>query len=141
MMKNKTNSRRRFIKQAGILTAAANLGIFAAAKAESMNVSQPFIHHVYFWLKNPQSQDDYKKLLEGLQKLSKVKTIKEFYIGKPADTKRDVIDSSYSVSWLLIFNSRADQDSYQTDPIHLKFIDECSALWTRVVVYDTVSAV
>ena len=140
-MQNKSNSRRRFIKQAGLLTAATNLGIFAAAKAESMNASQPFIHHVYFWLKNPQSQDDFKKLLEGLQKLSKVKTIKEFYIGKPADTKRDVIDSSYSVSWLLIFKNKADQDSYQTDPIHLKFIEECSNLWSRVVVYDTVSAV
>jgi hypothetical protein len=141
MKQNKPNSRRRFIKQAGLLTAATNLGIFAAAKEESMNANQPFIHHVYFWLHNPENKDDYKKLIEGLQKLSKVKTIKDFYIGKPADTKREVIDSSYSVSWLLFFKNRADQDSYQTDPVHLKFVEECSHLWKKVVVYDTVDAV
>ncbi len=140
-MDKKSNSRRRFIKHAGLLTAAGNLGIFAAAKAESMNASTPFIHHVYFWLNNPESKEDYNKLIAGLQKLSKVKSIKDFYIGKPADTKREVIDSSYSVSWLLFFNSRADQDLYQVDPVHLKFVEECSNLWKKVVVYDTIDAV
>lgn len=140
-MQNKNNSRRRFIKQAGLATVAANLTIFAGTKAEPMSAEQPFIHHVYFWLKNPGSKDDYQKLLDGLKKLSKVKTIHQHYIGKPADTKRDVIDSSYSVSWLLFFKNKADQDSYQTDPIHLKFVEECSNLWSRVVVYDTVEAV
>ncbi|HET9433426.1 MAG TPA: Dabb family protein, partial [Chitinophagaceae bacterium] len=73
-------------------------------------------------------------------KLSKVKTIKDFYIGQAAATRRDVIDSSYDVSWVLFFRRAADQDSYQTDPIHLKFIEECSSLWTKVVVYDTIDA-
>jgi len=140
-MQKKNTSRRRFIKQAGVLTAAINLGIFANSNAESMNADQPFLHHVYFWLKNSGNKEDFNKLLEGLKKLSKVKTIDKFYIGKPADTKRDVIDSSYSVSWLLFFKNRADQDSYQTDPVHLKFVEECSNLWSRVVVYDTVDAV
>ena len=31
--------------------------------------------------------------------------------------------------------------SYQTDPIHLKFVDECAQLWGRVVVHDTVDAI
>lgn len=97
-----------------------------------------FIHHVYFWLKNPESINDLNRLIEGLHKLSAVNTIKGFHIGKPASTKRDVIDTSYSVSWLLLFNNKEDQDSYQTDPIHLKFVEECSHLWSKVVVYDTV---
>lgn len=97
-----------------------------------------FIHHVYFWLKNPENINDRNQLIEGLYKLSAVTTIKGFHIGKPAPTKRDVIDSSYSVSWLLTFNNKEDQDSYQTDPIHLKFVEECSHLWSKVVVYDTV---
>jgi hypothetical protein len=99
-----------------------------------------FIHHVYFWLKNSGNKDDKAKLIEGLKKLSRVKTIKNYYIGQPAATRREVIDSSYDVSWLLFFETAADQDSYQTDPVHLKFIEECSSLWTKVVVYDTIDA-
>jgi len=99
-----------------------------------------FIHHVYFWLQNPESDADRKALIEGLQKLSHASTIKSFHIGLPAATRRDVIDSSYSVSWLLYFDNSTDQDNYQSDPIHLKFVDECKHLWKKVVVYDTVNA-
>jgi Stress responsive A/B Barrel Domain len=97
-----------------------------------------FVHHVYFWLKNPQSKDDKAKLVAGLEKLSRVKTIDMFHIGQPAGTNREVIDSSYAVSWLLVFKDKASQDSYQVDPIHLKFIEECSSLWQKVVVYDSI---
>ena len=97
-----------------------------------------FIHHVYFWLKNPGSKDDQARFIEGLKKLSKVDTIKKFYIGIPAATNRDVIERSYSVSWLLFFDDPSAQDSYQTDPIHLKFVEECSSLWNKVVVYDSI---
>jgi len=97
-----------------------------------------FIHHVYFWLKNPENINDLNQLIEALNKLSDVATIANFHIGKPASTEREVIDSSYSVSWLLLFNSKEDQDSYQTDPVHLKFVEQCSHLWSKVVVYDTV---
>ena len=98
-----------------------------------------FIHHVYFWLHNAENETDKESLIAGLQKLSKVSTIKSFHIGQPAATRRDVIDSSYSISWLLYFDNAADQDSYQTDPVHLKFVDECKHLWKKVVVYDTVA--
>jgi hypothetical protein len=97
-----------------------------------------FIHHVYFWLRSENSEEDRARLIEGLKKLSKVSTIKKFYIGVPAATNRDVIERSYSVSWLLFFDNPAHQDSYQTDPIHLKFVEECSMLWKQVVVYDSV---
>jgi hypothetical protein len=105
-----------------------------------MTANNMFIHHVYFWLKNPTNTDDRQRLIEGLQKLSKVKTIKMFHIGKPADTNREVIDSSYAISWMLIFENKAAQDSYQVDPIHLDFVKQCQHLWSKVVVYDSVDA-
>ncbi|MGN6264097.1 MAG: Dabb family protein [Ginsengibacter sp.] len=98
-----------------------------------------FIHHVFFWLKDAGSSQAREQLIEGLRKLSKAPTIKDFHIGIPANTNRDVIDSSYAASWLLLFDSAEDQDIYQTDPVHLKFIEECSHLWSKVVVYDTIS--
>ncbi len=99
-----------------------------------------FIHHVFFWLKNPNSAEDEQGLVEGLKKLSAATTIKSFHIGKPAATNREVIENTYAISWLLLFDNREDQDIYQTDPVHLKFIEECSHLWSKVVVYDTVDA-
>lgn len=137
----KSSSRRKFIGDSA--KAAAGLAFITSISNSEISMTATknvFIHHVYFWLSNPDSADDLKKLIEGLQKLSKVKTIKMFHIGKPAGTNRDVIDSSYAVSWLLMFNNRADQDSYQTDPIHLKFVEECQHLWKKVVVYDSIDA-
>ena len=100
-----------------------------------------FVHHVYFWLANEGSAEDKKALLAGLKKLSAVKTIQFFHIGEPAATNRDVIDTSYDVSWLLFFENKADQDSYQVDPDHLQFVADCKHLWKKVVVYDSVTAV
>ena len=129
-----SSSRRQFMGQ---LTLAGTATLFPG----SFNIfvsKEMFIHHVFFWLKNPESSQDRDKLIEGLKKLANVKSIKSFHIGQPAATNRDVIDRSYSISWCLFFNSPADQDSYQSDPIHLKFIEECSSLWSKVIVYDSV---
>ena len=105
-----------------------------------MTAKNMFIHHVYFWLKNPSSNEDRQKLIEGLEKLSKVKTIRMFHIGKPAETNRDVIDTSYAISWLSVFDDKDAEESYQVDPIHLQFVEECRHLWQKVVVYDAVDA-
>lgn len=135
------SSRRKFITDSAKAAASLGLITLTANSQSAMPASKNlFIHHVYFWLNNPDSTEDFKKLVDGLEKLSKVKTIKMSHIGKPAGTNRDVIDGSYSISWLLLFENRADQDSYQTDPIHLKFIDECKHLWKKVVVYDSIDA-
>ena len=117
-----SSSRRRFIGQLAVAAPA----VITAGSFSNFNTKQMFIHHVYFWLKNPGSKDDKDKLIEGLRKLSKVSTIKMFHIGRPAATNRDVIDRSYAASWLAIFDDQAGQDSYQTDPIHLKFVLLCS---------------
>jgi hypothetical protein len=126
------SSRRDFLT-----TSALAVPAVIASTNQSMPEKNIFIHHVFFWLKNPDSKADRDKLIEGLKKLSKVKTIKQSHIGQPAGTDREVIDRSYSISWMVIFKNKADQDSYQTDPIHLKFVEECSAVWSKVIVYDS----
>ena len=133
----KNISRRRFIDNTG-KAAIAGTFILAASNQPEKEMRNLFVHHVYFWLKNADSTEDLSKLVTGLKKLSTVKTIKQFHIGKPASTSREVIDGSYSVSWFTLFENKADQDSYQTDPIHLKFVEECAALWKKVIVYDSV---
>jgi hypothetical protein len=132
------SNRRSFLSKLSI-------GFFAFPGFSSFKYKQTerqlkniFIHHVYFWLKNPHSIEDRNKLAEGLLKLSEVKTIQKFHIGKPADTNRDVIERGYALSWFVEFRNATEQASYQTDPIHLKFIEDYSHLWSKVIVYDSV---
>ena len=97
-----------------------------------------FVHHVFFWLKNPNSTEDKSLLEAGLLDLEKVETIRTFHVGVPASTNRPVIERGYSFSLLLIFDDLEDQETYQTHPVHEKFVKECSHLWSKVVVYDSV---
>jgi len=131
-------TRKQFLAKLSVIgTIIISLSSFKRSPI-GKGIKTMFIHHVFFWLKNPDSKADRDKLVEGLTKLSKVKTIRHFHIGKPADTNREVIERGYAVSWLLQFDSDDDQARYQTDPVHLQFIEECSHLWGKVIVYDSV---
>jgi len=97
------------------------------------------VHHVFFWLKNQGSKDDLTELLRGLNTLKQIEVIREIHIGVPANTKqRDVVDGSYSASELMFFDDVTAQEAYQEHPIHKKFVENCSHLWSRVVVYDSI---
>ena len=130
----KKQTRRTFV------ASAVTLGATAAASAmpNMEKEKKTLVHHVFFWLKNPDSKEDLNKLLAGLQTLRKIETIKRIHIGVPASTeKRDVIDASYHASELMFFDDLAGQKTYQDHPIHQKFIADCGHLWDRVVVYDS----
>lgn len=99
------------------------------------------VHHVFFWLKNPDSKEDLGRLIAGLRSLAGIETVRGAHFGVPASTeKRDVVDSSFSASEMLLFDDLEGQKSYQDHPIHQHFVAECSHLWERVVVYDAISA-
>lgn len=99
------------------------------------------IHHVYFWLKEGLSPEDKQKFVQGLEAMQQIDYLKMAHIGVPAPTEeRAVVDSSYSYSWLTIFDNQHDHDVYQKDPVHMKFIEDCASLWERVRVYDSVPA-
>ncbi len=133
----KKQSRREFLTTASY-SATLPLALANPLDIKPKGMKNIFIHHVYFWMKNPGNAANVAQLVEGLRKLSKVKMLHSFHIGKPASTPRDVVDNSYGVSWLTTFKSAADQDAYQVDPDHLKFIETCSHLWSKVIVYDSV---
>ena len=130
----KKQTRRTFV------AGAVALGASAAASAMPMETKdkKQLVHHVFFWLKNPDSKEDLAKLLEGLQTLRKIETIRQMHIGVPASTeKRPVVDSSYHASELMFFDDLAGQKVYQDHAIHQKFIADCSHLWEKVIVYDS----
>ena len=100
---------------------------------------KPLIHHVLYWLKNRDSKEDLTKLLDGLQSLGKIETVRKLHIGVPADTeKRDVVDATYSASELMFFDDTAGQKAYQDHPIHKNFVERYGHLWEKVIVYDSI---
>ncbi len=132
-------NRRAFIKNAAAgLTLAGLLPLSKNAMAGEVKISSALVHHVFFWLKEPKNETHKKQLVAALNELLKVKTIRISHVGFPAGTEsRDVVDHSYSVSYMVMFDNQTDQDAYQIDPIHLKFVEENSHLWNKVVVYDS----
>lgn len=134
----KKTNRRKF------LTTAAGLGTAAVAisQSSSPNAKDKILaHHAIFWLKNPGSTEDRDKLVEGVKTLGKIETIREIHVGILASTeKRDVVDTSWSVSEIMFFNTLADQATYQSHPVHLDFIKNYGHLWSKVTVYDAMDA-
>jgi len=130
--------RRSFFKKIFGLSAAGtflplNNQLWAKQKSETT-----FIHHVYFWLKNPDDPDVNKKFLEGLKEMGTIESISLLHIGTPADTDRPVIDNTYHYSFLIGFKDRKGHDIYQEHPIHDKFRNEYSDMWTKLLVYDSI---
>lgn len=96
------------------------------------------VHHVFFYLKHPDSETDKQALKDGLKTLEAIPQVKKLLIGEPASTlKREVVVNDWHVSEIIYFDNAADQDAYQSHPVHKKFVEDCQHLWEKVVVYDT----
>ena len=101
--------RRTFLVAAGATAAASALPIGASPVSNYPKL----VHHVFFWLKNPNSKEDLEKLLKGLRTLAKIETVRGVHFGVPASTeKRDVVDNSYSASEILFFDDTAGQKAH-----------------------------
>lgn len=131
-------NRRKFITTAAALGAVTKISAMANTNSVQEK-GKKLAHHVFFWLKNPDSAADRDKLVEGVKTLSKIETIRELHVGVLASTeKRDVVDTSWQVSELMFFDDLAGQAVYQTHPVHLDFIKNYGHLWAKVLVYDAV---
>lgn len=129
-------NRRSFVKNASV--AAAGAGVMPEAREKLT-----FVHHVFFWLKNPDNKEEYNQLLNALKNLGKLSVIQHAHIGKPVVTEFDksVTDGSYSFSVMLVFASAKDEQTYLVHPEHKAFIDKNKDLWSKVVVYDSTQIV
>ncbi len=136
MFSNKTNF-------GGALLLCASLILFintaSAGEPRKQTVIEPggFLHSVYFWLKNPDNEDDRKAFEEHLGMfIDSSQYVKSKFIGTVAPSEREVVDSSYTYALILTFETKEDQDKYQAEPVHLKFVEDAQHLWSKVVVYD-----
>ncbi len=133
-------NRRSFIKKAGGGVVLAGLSpLTKNTTAGEVSINGALMHHVFFWLKEPENKVHRKQFEKAMNDLLKVETIKLSHVGIPAATEeRGVVENSYTYSFMVMFDSLGDQNVYQKHPIHLKFIEDNSDLWNKVVVYDSV---
>ena len=130
----KSIKRRKFLATTIALTAGTAA---IALPLGTMQEKKQLVHHVFFWLKNPDSIEDRDQLVQGVKTLSKIETIRKIHVGVLASTeKRDVVDTTWQVSELMFFDDEAGQKTYQDHPIHLDFIKNYGHLWAKVIVYD-----
>jgi hypothetical protein len=100
--------------------------------------SEPLAHIVFFSLAEPNDANR-AKLVEGCKKyLDKHDGLVYFGVGVNApEYDREVNDRDYDVALHLIFETAKHQDTYQTHPRHVQFVEECQGLWNKVRVFDS----
>ena len=105
------------------------------------NSTGPLLHTVFFWLKNPDKQNDRTTFERAIRKL--INTNPQAlanHLGCPADSEeRDVVDNSFTYCYTMSFSNIEAQKVYQDDQTHLKFIQEAKHLWSKVRVHDSIS--
>ncbi len=128
--------RRTFFKK--FFLASVGFGIFrtgANAAVKAKVIKGKFIHSVYFWLK---PETDIDTFIAGTETfLKQVPEVIQYHMGTPAGTPREVVDNSYSVSLIVGFASKEDQDAYQKHPAHLEYVDKNKYSWTDVKIFDS----
>jgi len=100
--------------------------------------NQQLSHMVYFTLQDA-SQANVQGLLSACHKyLSGHPGTVYFSVGTlNRDLVRPVNDLGYDVVLNIVFESRQAHDQYQTEPRHLKFIEEQKPNWKQVRVFDS----
>lgn len=107
-------------------------------KPMAKDLEGPFVHMVFFWLKDPEDEKSRDKFIKELNKfIGKMKMIERSHIGYPADTDRPVIDNTWTYSLVVTFKNKAEHDAYQAHEVHKKFVENASDLWNRVQIYDS----
>lgn len=118
---------------------AASLTLVFGFVASPVRAEGPGLAHmVYFSLAEP-SEATAQQLVAGCKEYLKGhEGTVYFSVGtRGKEFARDVNDQAYDVALHLVFRDKAAHDAYQTNPRHLKFIEECSSLWSGVRVFDS----
>jgi hypothetical protein len=136
----KATIRRSFLKKSA-LGFTGWLGLSSFNNAQAASLGGDFVHTVYFWMKEPNNTTSNALFTKNLRSfLDAVDVIRTYHIGVPANTPRDVVDNSYTFALIVTFDDRGQHDIYQEHEIHKKFIADTQHLWTKVQIYDSISA-
>ena len=110
----------------------------ADAPPEVLSSESMLQHTVYFYMNPDVTEEQLIEFESGLSELMQIESIYAYELGKPADTDdREVTDHAFAYSIFSWFQTMEDYEIYADHPVHLDFIDQYSALWADVKVYDS----
>lgn len=104
-------------------------------------MTKRLMHAVVFWLREDAPEDTESAMATFYQqKISKVEGVEHAFVGRPAGTPREVVDSTYQLMSSLVFRDASAATAWQSDPVHDEFREWFGSAFERVVVYDTIEA-
>ncbi len=94
-------------------------------------------HSVYFTLKDRTPAAAARLIASCCEHLTGHPGLRTFAVGTCADYDRQVNDRDYDVGLVMVFDSHASHDAYQTAERHGRFIAEHADSWAKVRIFDT----
>jgi TolA-binding protein len=95
------------------------------------------VHVVVLKAKADTASDEVQSLIdESYSQLTKIKTVRGLWAGKPSSKPTPDSQSEYTVALVLVFDDAAGLKTYLNDPAHTKFADKHLPKWEAPVVYD-----
>jgi len=96
------------------------------------------LHSVFFYLKEgaPAETADLMKT-EIFETLSAITSVREILAGPPQGIDRDVVDNDYAMSLHAKFDDLEGLQAYQSDPVHVAFVEKFKPQFERIRVFDT----
>lgn len=132
--------RRSFFQKAvGITGGLGLMSLPLSGMQKSKEISGRFVHMVFFWLKESTDADAFIQATKMF--ISQVDVVNSYHLGKPAMTPREVVNNTYTVSLVVTFDSKEDQDIYQNHPIHVRYVEDNKDKWTEVRIFDSWGAI
>ena len=121
------------------LTLAASLSLISCATIAPPAARGTVDHVVLMWQKLPGNSVDRQALLSACSELRVIPGIKFLDVGTALASDRPVVDDSFDVGLTVRFDSAQSLHAYETDPRHLKKVNEVlKPLTKKIVVYDIV---
>ncbi len=93
-------------------------------------------HAVYFSLHDRSAEARARLVASCREHLTQHPGTVFFSAGTVADYDRHVNDRDFDVAMLIVFDSRAAHDAYQTAERHQRFIADNATTWAKVRVFD-----
>lgn len=122
-----------------LLVLAASLSLISCATIAPPAAHGTVDHVVLMWQKRPGNTTDRKALLAACSELRVIPGIKFLDSGTALASNRPVVDDSFDVGLTVRFDSEKSLHAYETDPRHVKKINEVlKPLTKKIVAYDIV---
>ncbi|MEO5915442.1 MAG: Dabb family protein [Luteolibacter sp.] len=122
-----------------LLALTASLSLVSCATIAPPAAHGTVDHVVLMWQKRPGNAADREKLLAACSELRVIPGIKFLDSGTALASERPVVDDSFDVGLTLRFDSATSLHAYETDPRHVKKVNEVlKPLTKKIVVYDII---